>query len=158
MTTVVSVTQVLSPNFAKIKTKVEARKELRHGFFYMLIPIGLYLLLFLTPNWVYYLFFTERFAPTAALTRNLVPAFIIFTLGNLPLQFVLYTIRKPSYVLYGNILYFSVMTAGCYFLIPQMGVKAPPLVNIFAILAPVTILTIMTVYGYKKLPTTAPAD
>lgn len=152
VTTVISVTQVLSPNFAKVETRSQARKELRHGFFYLLIPTALYILIFLTPNWIYYLFFTERFAPTAAITKALVPAYIIFTLGNLPLQFVLYTIRKPIYVLYGNILYFLIMTVGCYFLIPQIGVKAPPLVNAFAILAPVTVLSLTTFYAYKKLP------
>ncbi len=156
MTTVISVTQVLSPNFAKIQTKQEARHELRHGFLYLLIPAGIFLLLLLTPNWLFYFFFTDRFAPTAMLTKSLVPAFLIFTLGSLPLQFVLYTIRKPVYVLYGNILYFLIMTLGCYFLIPQMGVKAAPLVNIFAILAPVSILTATTVYAYKKLPAKAP--
>jgi len=87
------------------------------------------------------------------ITKSLVPAYIIFTLGSLPLQFVLYTIRKPIYVLYGNILYFLIMTVGCYILIPQMGVKAPPLVNLLAILAPVAVLTITTFYAYKKLPT-----
>ncbi len=152
VTTVVSITQVLSPNFAKIQTRPEARRELRNGFFYLLIPTFLYLLVFLTPNWVYYLFFTERFAPTAIITKSLVPAYIIFTLGNLPLQFVLYTIRKPVFVLYGNILYFLIMTIGCYVLIPQMGVKAPPLVNALAILAPVTVLSFTTLYAYKKLP------
>ncbi len=152
VTTVVSVTQVLSPNFAKVRTKMEARKELRHGFFYLLIPTFLYILVFLTPNWVYYLFFTERFAPTAAITKALVPAYLIFTLGNLPLQFVLYTIRKPIYVLYGNVLYFLIMTIGCYVLIPQIGIKAPPLINALAILAPVTVLSLTTFYAYKKLP------
>ncbi|OGK18241.1 hypothetical protein A3G67_03010 [Candidatus Roizmanbacteria bacterium RIFCSPLOWO2_12_FULL_40_12] len=153
LTTVISVTQVLSPNFAKVHTKSQARHELKNGFLYLLIPTALYILLFFTPNWVFYFFFTDRFAPAAMITKSLVPAYIIFTLGSLPLQFVLYTIRKPIYVLYGNILYFLIMTVGCYILIPQMGVKAPPLVNLLAILAPVAVLTITTFYAYKKLPT-----
>ncbi len=152
VTTVVSITQVLSPNFARVETKTQALKELRHGFFYLLIPTTLYILVWLTPNWIYYLFFTERFAPTAAITKSLVPAYIIFTLGNLPLQFVLYTLRKPVFVLYGNILYFLIMTIGCFILIPQIGIKAPPLVNAIAILAPVSVLSITSFYAYKKLP------
>ncbi|MBI2051775.1 oligosaccharide flippase family protein [Candidatus Roizmanbacteria bacterium] len=152
ITTVVSITQVLSPSFAKAKTKKEVLYELKHGFYYLLLPAGLYALLLLTPNQVFYLFFTERFAPTATLAKMLVPAFIIFTLGSLPLQFVLYTIKRPVFVLYGNIAYFLIMTVGCYLLIPQLGVKAPPLVNIFAILAPVAVLSLTTYYGYKKLP------
>lgn len=152
VTTVISVTQVLSPNFAKVQTKPQARRELRNGFFYLLIPTGLYMLLFLTPNSIFYFFFTERFAPTAMITKLLVPAYIIFTLGSLPLQFVLYTIRKPVYVLYGNIMYFLIMTIGCYLLIPQLGVKAPPLVNALAILAPVSVLAFTTIYTYRRLP------
>jgi len=60
LTTVISVTQVLSPNFAKVHTKSQARHELKNGFLYLLIPTALYILLFFTPNWVFYFFFTDR--------------------------------------------------------------------------------------------------
>ena len=152
VTTVVSITQVLSPKFAKVHTKKETLKELRYGFFYLLIPAALFLLLFLTPNGLFYLFFTEKFAKTAYITKLLVPSYIIFTLGALPLQFVLYTIKKPGYVLYGNILYFLIMTLGCYFLIPKLHVEAPLYVNFVAMLAPVSLISLATLYEYRKLP------
>ncbi|NCN22563.1 oligosaccharide flippase family protein, partial [Candidatus Falkowbacteria bacterium] len=69
MASVASITQVLSPNFSKIKTKQEIMKEFRHGFLYLLIPAFLFIALYFTPNWVFYLFFTEKFAQTAAITK-----------------------------------------------------------------------------------------
>ena len=152
VTTVVSITQVLSPNFAKVKTRNEALTELKSGFTYLLIPVGLYLALLITPSALYKLFFTERFGPTIDITKALVPAYVLFTLGSLPLQFILYTAKKPSYVLYSNIIYFIIMTVFCYIYIPKIGVGAPPIANILAIIAPAVILSLATYYEYKKLP------
>src|SRR3989338_5810067 len=61
ITTVISITQVLSPSFARITKKVEAVSQLKTGFMYLLLPAGLFLLLFFTPKQVYDLFFTENF-------------------------------------------------------------------------------------------------
>ncbi len=152
VSTVVSVTQVLAPNFARVTTKKEARHELFTGFLYLLIPTALFVLLYLTPNQLFYLFFTAKFGPTTLIVKSLVPAFIVFTLGSLPLQFVLYTARAPRYVLYGNLAYFLLMSAGSYYLIPMLGTGALPIVNLIAIAAPVCILTYATVHEYRKLP------
>lgn len=153
VTTIVSITQVLSPNFARITTRKDAWAELKHGAMYLALPIGLFLLLFLTPDQVFYFLFTEKkVAPVIPITRSLVPAFIIFTIGNLPLQFILYSVKKPQYVLYGNIVFFLIMVVGSYLLIPQYGLTAPPLVNLIAMTVPVSVLSIATYYEYKKLP------
>jgi len=153
MTTVMSITQVLSPNFAKIKTKKEVLRELKHGATYLLIPAGIFILLFILPNQVFYAFFTEKFAKTAFITRYLVPAYLLFTFWNLPLQFILYTVKKPVYMLIANTLYFGVMTVGCMLLIPTLHVRAPLYINFIAMLAPAVVLSLASYYEYKKLPT-----
>src|SRR3989339_1377970 len=91
----VSITQVLSPNFSRIKTKLEIFKELRHGLLYLLIPAALFVVLFFTPGWVFNLFFTENFSQTASITRALSLPFIIYVFMNLPMLFLLYTVKKP---------------------------------------------------------------
>ena len=40
---IASITQVLSPQFSKIKTKPEIIKEFKHGALYLLIPAGLFI-------------------------------------------------------------------------------------------------------------------
>lgn len=152
VTTVISITQVIAPGFSRIKTVRDARRELLHGFYYLLIPLGLFVLLAATPQFIFSLAFTEKFITTTALTKGLVPAYIVFTLAVLPLQFVLYTIKKPVYVLWGNILFFAVMAVGCLLLIPKIGVQAPIVVNFVAILAPALILYLATLRGLRSLP------
>ncbi len=152
ITTVVSITQVLSPNFSKIKTKRDAQHYLRTGMLYLLFPVSLFLLLAVTPKWVFKLFFTEKFAKTAAISHGLAIPFILFTLGDLPLLFILYTFKKPQFVLYSNFVFFIGITAGCYFLIPIFGVFAPAYVIGVSLLAPVLIQSFASYYEYKKLP------
>lgn len=151
-TTVISITQVLSPNFSHIKTKKETLRHLKTSILYLLIPSALFLLLFVTPDKVFYLFFTEKFAKTAALTRSLVFPFILFTISHLPLLFILYVARKPIYVLVSNIVFFVGMTLGSYFLIPQFGPFAPPLVITVSVFAQLVILLFASFHEYKKLP------
>ena len=150
--TVVSITQVLSPNFSRIKTKKEASSQFRTGFLYLLLPAGLFTLLIFTPDQVFDLFFTAKFSQTAAIARSLAIPFILFTLGSLPLLFILYTFKKPRFVLYSNILFFLGMTIGCYIFIPIYGVFAPAYVIGFSLIGPVLIQSIASYYEYKKLP------
>lgn len=152
ITTVVSITQVLSPNFSKIKNRRDVRSSMRTGLYYLMLPVGIFLLLAVTPNQVFYLFFTEKFAKTAQLARGLAWPFILFTLGDLPLLFILYTFKKPQFVLYSNILFFMGMTIGCYIFIPIYGVFAPIYVIGAALLLPVLVQSIASYYEYKKLP------
>ncbi len=152
ITTVVSITQVLSPNFSKIKNRSDFRSSMKTGLYYLTLPVAIFILLAVTPNKIFYLFFTEKFAKTAQLARGLAWPFILFTLGDLPLLFILYTFKKPQFVLYSNILFFLGMTIGCYIFIPIYGVFAPIYVIAAALLLPVAVQSIASYYEYKKLP------
>ena len=151
-TTVISITQVLSPNFSRTKNKAETKSNLRTGLIYLSLPFALFILLLLTPDIVYELFFTDKFSQTAAITRSLVAPFILFTIGNLPQIFILYTAKRPEYILYSNIIFFTLMTVGNLLLIPKFGVFAPAYVISLSFLIPILILTFATFYEYKKLP------
>lgn len=152
ITTTISITQVLSPRFSKIKTKDEALRYFKTGFVYLLLPAFLFLIIFFIPDWVYLLFFTKNFAVAASITRALALPFIVTTIGSLPYLFILYTMKKPIYILISNIIFFITMTIGCYFLIPQKGVFGPPIVLFFALLLPTIYQTIIVFKNLKNLP------
>jgi len=151
MASVASITQVLSPNFSKIKTKQEIMKEFRHGFLYLLIPAFLFIALYFTPNWVFYLFFTEKFAQTAAITKSLSLPFIIYTFLNLPFLFLLYTVKKPSVILFANVVFFLTITFGCLYAIPKYGVFGPPYVIALGFTAALIIGLIFTIKKYREI-------
>lgn len=153
ITTVVSITQVLSPGFSNIKTKAKARSALKQGFVYMLLPSALFVILYFTPVYLFKLVFTTRFAgQTVEITRQLALPFIIYALGSIPMLFLLYTAKKPTYILISNALFFVIMTLGCYSFIPADGVFAPPMVILVALSSAVVIQVIAAVYEYRKLP------
>lgn len=151
MASVASITQVLSPQFSKVKTKPDIIKEFIHGALYLLIPVGLFILLFFTPKWVFYLFFTERFAQTAVITKALSLPFILYTIVQLPFLFLLYTVKKPGIILFANIVFFLIVTVGCYFFIPIHGVFAPPYVIAFGFFFCLLIGSIYSIIEYKKI-------
>jgi len=150
LASITSITQVLSPAFSRAKTKKEIRSLFKTGFMYLLIPAGLFFLLFLTPNQIFYLVFTPKFAQAAAITKAISLPYIIYALGNLPLLYVLYTIKKPSIILITNIIFFVVMTAGCYYLIPIKGVFGPPLAIFLALYLSVFYLSLTAFLEYKN--------
>lgn len=152
VTTIVSITQVLSPNFSSLNSKKDARNYMKIGLSYIMIPIGLFLLLYLTPNQLFQFFFTDKFSQTASITKSLIFPFVLFTIGNLPFLFVLYTFKKPLYILYSNVIFFISMTLGCYILIPKYGVFAPAYVIAFSLIIPILIQTFGSIHEYKKLP------
>lgn len=152
MASIASITQVLSPNFSNIKTREEIKHQFKIGFYYLLIPTVLFILLYLTPNWVFFIFFTEKFAPTAAITKNLSLAFLIYPLLNLPLLYILYTVKKPVYILVSNVVTFIVVVIGCYITIPIKGVSGPPFVLALSFFLGGIVLLIASIYEYKKLP------
>jgi len=152
LTSITSITQVLSPSFSRIKTKKEAKHHLKTGFFYLLIPAGLFFLLMILPNQIFYLFFTKKFAQTAPITKSLSIPYILYSIGNLPLLFILYTLRKPIYILLSYMVFFAVTTIGCYYLIPIKGVFAPSYVLGLAFFLSTAILAYITIATYKKLP------
>jgi PST family polysaccharide transporter len=142
---VTSITQVLSPDFAKIQKSKDLKPLLKKSFVYLLLPTFLFLILFLTPNQIFSLAFTEKFAKTASITKQLALAYILYPLANIPLLYLLYTVKKPSFVLIGNVIFFLITTFGCYFLIPQKGVFGPPLAIFFAILISSFYLTLKSI-------------
>ncbi|MEX1052701.1 MAG: oligosaccharide flippase family protein [Patescibacteria group bacterium] len=152
VTTIVSVTQVLTPNFSRLKTKKETKLLLKESFTYLLIPVGLYIILFFTPNQLFNFVFTKEYAPTALITKSLVFPYIIFTLGQLPFLYILYVARKTTYILYSNIVFFLGMTFGSLYLIPKLGVFAPAYVLSISLFISIMIQTIAAIYEYKKLP------
>lgn len=158
ITTIISITQVLSPHYANIKNQKDLKKELKTGLLYMMIPSALFLTLYAIPVNVYSLFFTDKFAINAAIvTRALSLPFIVYTLGSIPYLFILYTVKKPIYILISNITFFISITAGCYYLIPQKGIHGPPIAIWIALVVSTGVLVLGFLREFKKLPATSPA-
>ncbi|OGK17527.1 hypothetical protein A2774_00875 [Candidatus Roizmanbacteria bacterium RIFCSPHIGHO2_01_FULL_39_12c] len=151
ITTVISITQVLSPSFSKIRLKNEIISNLKTGFMYLLVPAFLFLALFFTPDQVYELFFTRSFNQTSAITKALSLPFILYALGSLPMLFLLYTVKKPGYILISNVIFFVILTLGCYFLIPRYGVFGPPYAIAFALIVAIFIQVYASLVEFKKM-------
>lgn len=151
ITTVISITQVLSPSFSRISKKSEALSQFKTGITYLLLPAGLFLLLFITPNQIFDLFFTSKFAQTASITKVLSLPFIMYALGSLPMLFLLYTVKKPIYILISNVVFFSVLTIGSYVLIPKFGVYGPPWAIAAALFIAIFIQITASVKEFKKM-------
>jgi len=151
MASVASITQVLSPNFSKIKTKEEIFKEFRNGFLYLLIPAFLFVILYFTPNWIFYIFFTTKYAQTALITKALALPFIFYVFLNLPFLFLLYTVKKPKIILISNLVYFFTMVIGCFYIIPKSGMFGiPKIVGLGYFLALIT-ASFFSFKEYKQL-------
>ena len=149
---IVSITQVLSPQFSHLKTRDEVRHQVKTGFYYLIMPAGIFILLFLTPDIIFKLSFPEKYIKAAAITRALSIPYLISILGNIPNLFVLYTIKKPVYILWTNIVFLIVVSAGYFLLIPRFGVMAPVYILTLGFIVGTSITTIASIYEYKKLP------
>lgn len=149
MASIASITQVLSPNFSRIKTREEIMKEFKHGLTYLMLPALLFVLLYFTPNQVFYLFFTTRFAKTAAVTKALSLPFILYVFLNLPMLFLLYTVKKPRFILYANLAVFFIITLGCYFIIPKYGVFGPPYAIALAFFVSLIVMSLAALKEFK---------
>ena len=154
MATVVSVTQVLSPMFSKIRKKREILRQIKASVLYLTIPTFLYLILAFFPKNLFILIFTAKFSKTVKIIHMLAWGYVIYPITNLPLLFILYTIKKPFYILIANISLFIIITVGCYWFIPFLGVFAPAYVLPIAFLISGLILAMASVYEYRKLPAT----
>ena len=97
------------------------------------------------------LFFTENFAQTASITKALCLPFILYALGSLPMLFLLYTVKKPIYILISNIFFFIILTVGSYILIPRMGVFGPPYAIAAALIIAISIQVIASIKEFKKM-------
>ncbi|MBI5127043.1 oligosaccharide flippase family protein [Candidatus Roizmanbacteria bacterium] len=148
---IASVTQVLSPNFSKIKTRAEIITEIKHSATYLLIPTTLFLILRFIPKQIFDLFFTEKYAEAIVVTRALSLPFILYVFLNLPTLFLLYTVKKPGYILAGNLAVFIIVTLGCYYLIPKLGMFGPPYALTFAFLTSLVIMTTLSIREFNKI-------
>jgi O-antigen/teichoic acid export membrane protein len=151
ISTVVSITQVLSPGFSAVKHKKAIWPHLKTSFLYLLIPSFLFLVIFMLPEVVYCFLFTTKFCPTAPLARALSLPFIIYALGSVPMLFLLYTVKKPIYILVSNIIFFLVVSIGCIYLIPLKGAYGPPIAILFAFIVAVSYQIAASLYEYRKL-------
>lgn len=151
MTTIISITQVLSPAFSGNVKKKDVLKQIKTGLTYLLVPSALFLILFLLPNQVFVLFFTGKFAHTAEITKALSLPFVVYALANIPILFLLYTVKRPFYILIANVVFFVILTAGSYYLIPIRGLMGAPIAVLVALIANAVLLTIFSVYEYRNI-------
>lgn len=149
--TVISITQVISPAFSSITSKKDFFSHIKSGVMYMLIPTVLFILLAFTPNWVFFMVFTEKFVETAAITRWLAIPFIVYPTISLAHLFLLYTVKKPIHILTTNIVLFLSISLGCYFYIPRFGVYAAIYSIAAAFLLSGITLVGLAAYEYKKM-------
>ncbi len=152
LTTVISITQVLSPGFSVIKTKKDAKQQLKQGFLYMLLPSALYVGIVITPGFFYELLFTNTFLPSANIARILSPPFILYAIGSVPMLFLLYTLKKPKPILVAYALFFIIVTVGNYLLVPTYRLITPAIIFFIAFLVSNGIIAFTAWREYKKLP------
>lgn len=152
ITTVVSITQVISPAYAKIKSKKDVKHNFRPALLYMLIPTAIFFALAITPDWIFELYFTSKFAHTAAISRQLALVYLPYSFISIVHLFLLYSVKKPFDILVGNIAIFLSVSIGCYFFIPTYGVSAAVGSLGVAFTLASLILIGLSIKEYKKLP------
>lgn len=126
ITSIVSISQVLSPGFSVIQNSEELKRQVKKGLLYMLIPAGVLLAVVVTPTIVFEVVFTKDFTQSALIARMLSLPYIVGAFGTIPLLMLLYTYKKPGYILVSNIFFFGIISVGSYLTIPAFGVFGPP--------------------------------
>ncbi len=149
--TIVSISQVLSPQFAAATTRLEINKLLKKGFTYMLIPIGIFIALILTPNSFFQLIFTENFDEAILITKILAVPFMLSAGGTVIMLFLLYTVKKPMYILISNVAFFLIVSVGSFLLIPEKGMYGPPIAIACAFVVAISIQVVAFVEEQKNL-------
>lgn len=147
-----SITQVMSPQFAKITTQADVKKTLKHAAAYMFIPAGMFLLGALLPSAFYILIFGNDYAASSTITRLLSFAYIPFPFLAALLLFFLYTVKKPHYLLIANALFFTTITLVHYFLIPHLRLVAPAISYLIAFALVSGFMFMLYKKEIKKLP------
>lgn len=146
ITTVNSITQVVSPQFAKVKSRHEITQLLKHSLTYILLPAGVFAAAVITPDFIYTLVLSEKWTHAIGITRALSGIYIFYTILNIPLLFFLYTIKKPIYILAINLIFLSIMAVGNYLLIPTFGVYGPAIAMALAM----GIVGVFTIFSVKR--------
>lgn len=146
---IISISQVLSPKFAVIKNKAQAIKQIKNGLLYMVIPSFVLILIALTPSWVFEIVFTKDFAESTRVTHILALVFILNAFGTIPNLYLLYTLRKPVYILIANIIFFLTITIGSYLLIPKYGMYGPPFAILIAFVLSI-LVEVLVIYKHRN--------
>lgn len=149
-----SITQVMSPQFAKITSQADVKRTLKHSAVYMLIPAGMFLVGALLPSSVYTFIFGNDYAASSMITRLLSAAYIPFPFLAALLLFFLYTVKKPHYLLIANAIFFISIIVVHYLLIPHLRLVAPAISYFVAFAVVSCALCVMYKKEIKKLPLT----
>jgi O-antigen/teichoic acid export membrane protein len=104
-----------------------------------------------TPNWVFFLVFTDKFIDTATITRSLAVPFIVYPVISFAHLFLLYTVKKPHYILMSNVVLFIVITGGCSLFIPAYGIQAAIYSIAAAFLLSGILLTFLSFREYERM-------
>lgn len=152
ISTVVSITQVLSPKYAMIKTKLEAMKELKHSLLFLALPTLMFIGLMILPDWFYFTLFTDKFSDMPTFTRLLGGAYVLFCIGQIFNLFHLYTFKKPQVLLYSNILFMVIVSGGCLLFMKEYGAIVGPIMLSIAFFVSMVIQGISTKRNLDLLP------
>lgn len=152
LTAVISITQVLSPQFAKVEKRAEVISLLKKSFAYMTLPAVIFLLAILTPESLYSFIFTNRFSQAANITRALSIPYILYGYISIPMLFFLYTVRRPVHLFFTNSIFLIVVSVGSYLTVPVWGVFGPPIVFLAGFLLMSIYIVVAMTKEYKKLP------
>ena len=120
-----SITQVMSPQFARLKTQRGVRKMLKHSFAYMLIPSAMFIGGIVLPGFVYDFVFGIEYTSSTLLTKVLSIAYLPYSFLAAALLFFLYTIKKPVYLLISNVMFLVIIVVSNLILIPQFRLFGP---------------------------------
>jgi hypothetical protein len=137
--------------YSSVKTKKQALHLFRQTFLYLSIPSVIFLMLMVTPQFVFDIYLS-KFAQAAPIARALALPYIIFTLGNTALIFILYTAKKPMIVLWSNVVYLIAMVVGSYVVLSIGTFMLLPLAVGVALTGAVLVLTVASVRSYRELP------
>ncbi|KXK11091.1 MAG: Polysaccharide biosynthesis protein [Microgenomates bacterium OLB23] len=125
ITSIDSITQVLSAEYAKITTREEIIRLIKKSFKYMAIPSAVLVMFALTPAALYAVFIPKAYMPSVPIIKLLSLAYIPFAFDAALLLFFLYTLKKPMFVLYVNIIMLALVTTLHVIFIPQLGMQGP---------------------------------
>jgi O-antigen/teichoic acid export membrane protein len=141
-----SITQVMSPQFAKISSQRDVMRLLKHSYVYMLVPTAMFIGGIIMPSSIYELVFSQTYTASTLLTRALSLAYLPYSFLAALLLFFLYTIKKPMYLLISNLIFLVCILIGNFLLIQNLRVLAPAISYLAAFIIILTYLG----YAFKK--------
>lgn len=140
-----SITQVLAPQFSVIKTRRHAIRQVKKSLAFLSIPGFLFFILIFIPKPVYHILFTEKYTDVKEVVSLLAVSYIFFSYAHAPVEFLLYTVRKPIYILISNAVFLFIIAVGSVILISNFLLLGPPIAFLIANI--VTFIYIVVVYS-----------